>query len=114
MDGKLFNEKLVTLCQSITDINNKIVQASQPFIPAAQENAESIPSYAPPAPAEIINNTPADAAPNFQAEVMPENNFAVSCPPGMEMIPPNYKQCFCGYKNRAEANYCGKCGSKLP
>lgn len=42
-----------------------------------------------------------------------KNDFKMTLPYGMEMIPVDAKVCKCGYRNRSIAKYCGKCGAKL-
>lgn len=73
VDRKLFNNELLSLCDSISSLNKELVSET----------------------ADDKNKT--------------ASGFGL-----LEPIPLNYKKCsVCGYKNRAEAKYCGKCGKKL-
>lgn len=96
VDSKLFNNKVLSLCDSISSINHEITNGLQ-----ATSHYEYPSSYEEPTPSvsKEKNTT--------------HSKLKVECPYGMEPIPPDYKRCMCGYRNKSEAIFCGKCGAKL-
>lgn len=81
VDSKLFNNQLLSLCDSISSISH-----------------------------EISNGL---TTPSPQEEIEKQTGLKNSCPYGMEPIPANPRKCVCGYRNKAVAKFCGKCGAKL-
>ncbi len=96
VDSKLFNNKVLSLCDSISSINHEITNglkvSSQYEYPSSYEEPKRHVS-------EKRNVT--------------QSKLKVTCPYGMEPIPANFKRCMCGYRNKPEARFCGKCGAKL-
>lgn len=93
IDSKLFNNEVLSLCDSISSINHEIknglsVSARYEYQPEKEKSVS-----------ENKNTT--------------QSKLKVSCPYGMEPIPTNFKKCICGYRNKPEARFCGKCGAKL-
>lgn len=95
VDSKLFNNQVLSLCDSISLINHEIT------------NALSAPQYKYPSSFEMPENY-IDEKRNVT-----QSKLKVTCPYGMEPIPPDFKKCVCGYRNKSEARFCGKCGAKL-
>ncbi len=96
VDSKLFNNKILSLCNSISSINYEIADGLKTF---SQEEYPS--SY------EELQK------PITERRNVTQSKLKVTYPYGMEPIPVNYKQCVCGYRNKSEARFCGKCGAKL-
>lgn len=96
IDKKLMSGGMAEICDSIASINLRITE----YI---KLNGEK-----PCGGASQIEDSVA-AAGNVHAH----SELRVNYPYGMEPIPTNAKQCSCGYRNRAYAVYCGKCGTKL-
>ena len=90
IDGSLINNELLSLCDSITELSREITEAKNP-----KQQASA---------------TDQDLEVN---KVRESSELKITCPYGMEPIPVNFKQCMCGYRNRSDARYCAKCGSKL-
>ena len=174
IDSKLINNKVLSLCDSITSINREIIEGEP--TPAEDDGVndleaavkteedpdrkEEMPDTEQKEEAEetasleemsfmalsplVAEETETDSAPAESSKIpesdpmscsamsepeMPElarpnpsqgekpttfSKMRVSCPFGMELIPAGYKRCGCGYRNRPEARFCGKCGAKLP
>jgi hypothetical protein len=93
VDSKLFNSKVLSLCDLISSINREIAYDSKV---SPQKSYKTKPTSL------IIEN-----------KNVTQSKFKINCPYGMELIPLNFKECICGYRNRSEARYCGKCGAKL-
>lgn len=85
IDKKLFNDNLLSLCDAISSINFDINN-----VPEAMSQAE--------------NDEEEDEQNDELYGIRSEE---------MEPIPMHFKQCICGYRNKPEANFCGKCGTKL-
>lgn len=94
VDKKLLNEKILNLCIALSSINGRIVSGNGMLTDNIRERVNS-------------GNEPISETNNVY------DKFKVNCPYGMEPIPANYKRCVCGYRNRPEAVYCGRCGAKL-
>lgn len=140
VDARLFDERLVSGCREIATINYKInceanykkVQASRNMQATGsnlkQHNlnkSQNIPNRK----AETIDTVDVNTYTNQnkskrkkkQTQTQTKNptktqtqiEFQASVPYGMEPIPIDYKKCMCGYKNKSEARFCGKCGAKL-
>lgn len=96
VDSKLFHNELLSLCDSILSINHEMVHglesSSQHKYPSSCEEAER---------------------PVSKKRNVTQSKLKVTCPYGMEPIPANFKRCMCGYRNKSEARFCGKCGAKL-
>ncbi len=96
VDNKLFNSEILSLCNSISSINREItdglkVASQQENLSGFEESKRSV--------KENKNVT--------------QSKLKITCPYGMEPIPANFKRCICGYRNKPEARFCGKCGAKL-
>ncbi len=94
VDNKLFNNNLMLLCDSISTINQELIDSLK------TDNQSD------------FNDVNSEKSDNEYRNAT-ESRLKVTCPYGMEPIPVNFKQCICGYRNRSEAKYCGKCGAKL-
>ena len=96
VDSKLFNSEVLSLCDTISSINHEITNGlsdtSHYEYPSSYE--EPIQSVS-----HKKNTT--------------QSKLTVIYPYGMEPIPTDFKRCRCGYRNKHEAQYCGKCGAKL-
>lgn len=96
VDRKLFNNNVLSLCDSISSINHEITNglkaSSQYEYPSSYEISEK---------------------PVSEKRNVTQSKLKVTCPYGMEPIPANFKRCRCGYRNKPEARFCGKCGAKL-
>lgn len=92
VDSRLFNSNVLSLCDSISTINHEITAG---FSPSPQYAAAQC----------------GDGGELSEKKL--ESGLKVTCPYGMEPIPINFKQCVCGYRNKSEAWFCGKCGAKL-
>lgn len=96
VDSRLFNSKVLSLCDSISSINNEITNglkfSSQHEYPSSND--------------EPLNSV-------SEKRNVTQSKLKVTCPYGMEPIPANFKRCMCGYRNKSEARFCGKCGAKL-
>ncbi len=97
VDSKLFNSKVLSLCDSISSINHEIKNGLE----AASQGSSEVQER------EDLKKM------KGEYRNVTKSKLKVICPYGMEPIPINYKKCACGYKNRASAKYCGKCGAKL-
>lgn len=96
VDSKLFNNQVLSLCDAISSINHEITNGLQ-----ASSHYEYPSSYEEP------------VKPVREKKSVTQSKLKVTCPYGMEPIPVGFKRCMCGYRNRPEARYCGKCGAKL-
>ena len=98
VDSKLFNNEILALCDSISSINHEIANGLSPLEQGSYDYLYE-------------NHEP------LRAESAHKNKtgskLKVTCPYGMEPIPTDFKRCRCGYRNKHEAQYCGKCGAKL-
>lgn len=95
VDSKLFNSQVLSLCDSISSINHEItngLRVSQYEYPSGFEK-----------PKRHIS----------EKRNVTQSKLKVTCPYGMELIPSDFKKCVCGYRNKSEARFCGKCGAKL-
>lgn len=94
VDSKLFNNKVLSLCDSISSINHEItngLNTSRQYQIGEEEMS-----------------TPACEKRNVT-----QSKLKITCPYGMEPIPADFKKCICGYRNKSEARFCGRCGAKL-
>ncbi len=97
IDKRLFNSKVLSICDSISSINDEIKNGSKSSAWSASESGADMKAES----TEInLKNTP-------QSELKEAYSY------GMEQIPTDFKECTCGYRNRPEARYCAKCGTKL-
>ncbi len=97
IDSKLFNNKVLSLCDSISSINHEITNG----LKAAVQTDYGLYDYEEP------------RKPRSERRNTTQSKLKITCPYGMEQIPSNFKRCMCGYRNRPEAKYCAKCGAKL-
>lgn len=97
IDNKLFNNKVLSLCDSISSINHEIANG---LVPSARVDYGSQNHME-------MNNAEGEYKNTTQSKLK------ITCPYGMEQIPVNFKRCRCGYRNRNDAKYCAKCGAKL-
>ena len=96
VDSKLFNNKVLSLCDSISSINHEITNGLQ------------APSHY-----EYPSSSEEAAEPVSEKRNVTRSRLKVTCPYGMEPIPADFKRCTCGYRNKPEARFCGRCGAKL-
>jgi len=96
VDSKLFNNKVLSLCDSISSINHEIT------------NGLKAPSHY-----DYPSSYEESVKPVSEKRNVTQSRLKVTCPYGMEPIPANFKRCMCGYRNKPEARFCGKCGAKL-
>ena len=97
IDSKLFNNKVLSLCDSICSINHEITNGLD--VAAAS--------------CEYPRNYEDGVKPIGEKKYVTNSKLKVTCPYGMEPIPPDFKKCICGYRNKREASFCGRCGAKL-
>ncbi len=97
VDSKLFNNKVLSLCDSISSINHEIVNGLK--APVQTDND--------------LYNYQEPRRPKNEHKNTTQSKLQITCPYGMEQIPSDFKRCACGYRNRPEAKYCAKCGAKL-
>lgn len=96
VDSRLFNNKVLSLCDAISSINYEITNG----LKASSQYEYSITCEEPKEFASEKRNST-------------QSRLKVTCPYGMEPIPADFKRCMCGYRNKSEARFCGKCGAKL-
>lgn len=96
VDSRLFNSNVLSLCDTISSINYEITNGAKGF-----KRYDSKDGYEKPKNISKSNRSTA------------QSELKVACPYGMEPIPAGFKKCVCGYRNRPEARFCGKCGAKL-
>lgn len=132
VDARLFDERLVSVCREVATINYKInceanykkVQDSRNMCAAGnnlkQHNlseSQGIPNCKTDTTGTANANTYTSQNQNKskrkKSQTKTQNDFNVYVPYGMEPIPAGFKKCMCGYKNKPEARFCGKCGAKL-
>lgn len=100
VDSKLFNHKILALCDSISSINHEITNG----LKTSSADMLYSPSYRDSEEPKVLRQPDIDNR---------HKKFDVNCPYGMEPIPVDFKKCQCGYRNKPEARFCGKCGAKL-
>lgn len=98
IDGKFVNKDILSLCDSISTLSQRIRTARSVQKPVSDMQA--------PCGQPVQSAQPT-------SEHMSVSTSQENVPYGMEPIPIHYKQCVCGYRNKEEAWFCGKCGSKL-
>lgn len=96
VDNRLFNNKVLSLCDSICSINHEMTNgfkvSEQYEYPESCENPELL---------------------FDERKNVTQSKLKVTYPYGMEPIPTDFKKCLCGYRNKSIARFCGKCGAKL-
>lgn len=88
VDRRIYDSEVLILCDSISAINKEIANAP---LTAYSDGSNKVKK-----PTSGYRGT---------------SKLKVNCPYGMEPIPIDFKECMCGYRNRAEAKYCAKCGA---
>lgn len=96
VDNKLFNNKVLLLCNSISSINSEIANGWDFSLKC-----------------EYPSSCEEPKSPNDKKRNVTQSKLKITCPYGMEPIPYDFKRCTCGYRNKSEARFCGKCGAKL-
>lgn len=86
--GRVLSAEIMSICNDIAELNRQLKEAAHTGV----ESPESI---------------------KFDSVAQGSSGLDLSCPFGMEFVPPNHKECRCGYRNRPEAIFCGKCGTRL-
>lgn len=96
VDNRLFNNNILSLCDSISSINYEIANGLKiPSVYKSYDNFENL------------------SQDDKKRTYKTHSKLKINCPYGMEPIPVNFKKCICGYRNKFEARFCGKCGAKL-
>lgn len=103
VDGRMENLEFIPLCEDVSFLSSQIANArlNQPMdtpVESSQNDGQSIVFDSSFGNNEVIADN-----------VDSENN----CPYGMEPIPKNFIKCSCRYKNREDAVFCAKCGTKF-
>lgn len=96
VDSKLFNNKVLSLCNSISSINSEIANSLDFSLKC-----------------EYPSSCEEPKSPTDKKRNVTQSKLKITCPYGMEPIPYDFKRCVCGYRNKSEARFCGKCGAKL-
>lgn len=96
VDNRLFDGRVLSLCGSISTINSQISAIPQ------QPDRSQVASY---------GQTEENAL--SEEKNVTQSKMKITCPYGMEPIPEGFKRCVCGYRNRPDAKFCGKCGARL-
>ena len=107
IDRKLFNNQILELCDDISLINSEIIKGLNDSELCDEQGAFE-PHDETEENTEENNDIKVDVDKSTVA-----NKTEEDYPYKMEVIPANFKRCRCGYRNRPEAVFCGKCGSKL-
>ena len=114
IDRKLFNNKVLSLCDNIASISSEIANG---LTIVRQDDYEAESVMEPPIP-EYRKETEYKKESEYKMaaehESMTESDLKAKYPYGMEPIPAGFKKCRCSYRNRHEAKFCAKCGAKLP